>query len=82
MAVPAAGWVVLMHPEITPSSNFYQTRDTTLKMACVVIFLAANYLLIGKFYGFSLLLGVAVLLAVYSLFRAGAGVAWQSANSE
>ena len=29
MAVPAAGWVVLVHPEITPSSNFYQTRDTT-----------------------------------------------------
>jgi len=30
MAVPAAVWVVSMHPEITPSSNFYQLRDTTL----------------------------------------------------
>jgi hypothetical protein len=33
MAVPAAGWVVSMHPEITPSSNFYQTRDTTHDLA-------------------------------------------------
>ena len=30
LAVPAAGWVVLAHPEITPSSNFYQLRDTTI----------------------------------------------------
>jgi len=29
MAVPAAGWVVLSHPEITPPSNFHQLRDTT-----------------------------------------------------
>jgi hypothetical protein len=29
MAVPAAVWVVSVHPEITPSSNFYQLRDTT-----------------------------------------------------
>ena len=29
MAVPAAGWVVLIHPEITPPSNFHQLRDTT-----------------------------------------------------
>jgi hypothetical protein len=28
--VPAAGWVGLDHPEITPPSNFHQTRDTTL----------------------------------------------------
>ena len=27
--MPAAGWVVLGHPEITPPSNFYQLRDTT-----------------------------------------------------
>jgi len=65
-----------------PASETACIKVSSLKMACVVIFLAANYLLIGKFYGFSLLLGVAVLLAVYSLFRAGAGVAWQSANSE
>ena len=29
MAVPAAGWVVVDHPEITPPSNFHQLRDTT-----------------------------------------------------
>jgi len=29
MAVPAAGWVVQDHPEITPPSNFNQLRDTT-----------------------------------------------------
>jgi hypothetical protein len=27
--VPAAGWVVQDHPEITPPSNFHQLRDTT-----------------------------------------------------
>jgi len=30
MAVPAAGWVVQDHPEITPPSNFNQLRDTTV----------------------------------------------------
>ena len=30
LAVPAAGWVVLIHPEITPTSNFHQLRDTTV----------------------------------------------------
>lgn len=30
LAVPAAGWVVASHPEITPPSNFHQLRDTTL----------------------------------------------------
>jgi hypothetical protein len=30
LAVPAAGWVVSGHPEITPPSNFHQPRDTTL----------------------------------------------------
>jgi hypothetical protein len=29
VAVPAAGWVVVDHPEITPPSNFHQLRDTT-----------------------------------------------------
>jgi len=29
LAVPAAGWVVVDHPEITPPSNFLQLRDTT-----------------------------------------------------
>jgi len=29
LAVPAAGWVVQDHPEITPPSNFHQTPDTT-----------------------------------------------------
>ena len=28
-AVPAAGWVVASHPEITPPSNFHHFRDTT-----------------------------------------------------
>ena len=28
MAVPAAVWVGLVHPEITPPSNFHQLRDT------------------------------------------------------
>jgi len=30
VAVPAAGWVGLVHPEITSPSNFHQLRDTTL----------------------------------------------------
>jgi len=30
LAVSSAGWVVSGHPEITPSSNIYQTRDTTV----------------------------------------------------
>jgi hypothetical protein len=29
MAVPTAVWVGLVHPEITPPSNFHQLRDTT-----------------------------------------------------
>lgn len=29
LAVPAAGWVVASHPEITPPSNFHHFRDTT-----------------------------------------------------
>jgi len=29
MAVPATDWVGLDHPEITPPSNFHQTRDRT-----------------------------------------------------
>ena len=29
MAVPTAVWVGLVHPEITPTSNFHQLRDTT-----------------------------------------------------
>jgi len=29
LAVTAAGWVGLLHPEITPPSNFHQLRDTT-----------------------------------------------------
>ena len=30
LAVPAADWVGLVHPEITPPSNFHHLRDTTL----------------------------------------------------
>jgi len=30
LAVPTAVWVGLVHPEITPPSNFHQLRDTTL----------------------------------------------------
>jgi hypothetical protein len=33
VAVPAAGWVVQDHPEITPPSNFHQLRDTTTAAA-------------------------------------------------
>jgi len=29
VAVPTAVWVGLVHPEITPTSNFHQLRDTT-----------------------------------------------------
>ncbi|WP_454282280.1 hypothetical protein, partial [Roseovarius sp. MBR-79] len=29
LAVPAAGWVGFVHPEITPPSNFHHLRDTT-----------------------------------------------------
>jgi hypothetical protein len=29
VAVPAAGWVVVDHPEIPPPSNFHQLRNTT-----------------------------------------------------
>ncbi|MBW6507886.1 MAG: hypothetical protein K0B00_14245, partial [Rhodobacteraceae bacterium] len=29
LAVAAAGWVGLVHPEITPPSNFHHLRDTT-----------------------------------------------------
>jgi len=29
VAVPTAVWVGLVHPEITPPSNFHQLRDTT-----------------------------------------------------
>jgi hypothetical protein len=29
LAVAAAGWVGLVHPEITPHSNFHHLRDTT-----------------------------------------------------
>ena len=30
LAVAAAGWVGLVHPEITPPSNFHHLRDTTV----------------------------------------------------
>ena len=33
LAVPAAGWLVHDHPEITPPSNFHQLRDTTNKQS-------------------------------------------------
>ena len=29
LAVAAADWVGLVHPEITPPSNFHHLRDTT-----------------------------------------------------
>ncbi|MET4104526.1 hypothetical protein ABIE58_003978, partial [Roseovarius sp. MBR-78] len=29
LAVPAAGWVGFVHPEITPPSNFHHLRDRT-----------------------------------------------------
>lgn len=38
------------------------------KMAAVVAFLVADYLLIGAFPGFSILLSIGVLLAIYGLF--------------
>jgi hypothetical protein len=43
------------------------------KMTTVVGLLVAGYLLIGAFAGFSILLGVGVLLAVYGLFDPGFG---------
>ncbi|WP_454283261.1 hypothetical protein, partial [Roseovarius sp. MBR-79] len=33
LAVPAAGWVGFVHPEITPPSNFHHLRDTTARKA-------------------------------------------------
>ncbi|HKX51549.1 MAG TPA: hypothetical protein VJQ48_14050 [Candidatus Binatia bacterium] len=48
-------------------------RALLWKMTAVVSLLVAGYLLIGAFAGFSLLLGVGVLLAVYSLFDPGFG---------
>ncbi len=43
------------------------------KMAAVVGLLVAGYLLIGAFAGFSILLGVGLLLAIYGLFDPGFG---------
>jgi hypothetical protein len=43
------------------------------KMSAVVALLAAGYLLIGAFAGFSILLGVGLLLAIYGLFDPGFG---------
>jgi hypothetical protein len=43
------------------------------KMSAVVALLAASYLLIGAFSGFSILLGVGVLLAIYGLIDPGFG---------
>ncbi|RUW18246.1 hypothetical protein EOA38_36160, partial [Mesorhizobium sp. M1E.F.Ca.ET.041.01.1.1] len=43
------------------------------KMSAVVALLVAGYLLIDAFAGFSILLGVGVLLATYGLFDPGFG---------
>ncbi|KSV73562.1 hypothetical protein N183_24315 [Sinorhizobium sp. Sb3] len=48
-------------------------RALLWKMTAVVSLLVAGYLLIGAFAGFSILLGVGVLLAVYGLFDPGFG---------
>lgn len=48
-------------------------RALLWKMTAVVSLLVACYLLIGAFAGFSILLGVGVLLAVYGLFDPGFG---------
>jgi len=37
LAVPAAGWVVLAHTEITPASNFHQLRDTTADTVTITV---------------------------------------------
>lgn len=48
-------------------------RALLWKMTAVVSLLVAGYLLIGAFAGFSILLGVGVLVAVYGLFDPGFG---------
>lgn len=45
-----------------------QAKVSWLKMIGVVVLLAANFLLIGQFTGFSILLAGSVLVATYSLF--------------
>ncbi|MFC4670747.1 RcgA family putative transporter [Seohaeicola nanhaiensis] len=48
------------------------------RMLMVVTLLVANFLMIGQFPGFSLLLCIAILVAVYSLFDPQLGLAHQS----
>ncbi|TIV10772.1 MAG: hypothetical protein E5V94_04610, partial [Mesorhizobium sp.] len=43
------------------------------KMSAVVVLLVASYLLIDAFAGFSILLGVGALLAIYGLIDPGFG---------
>jgi hypothetical protein len=50
-----------------------QFRVTLWKMTTVVALLVAGYLLIGAFNGFSIILGLGVLLALYGLFDPGLG---------
>ncbi len=49
-------------------SQVRKTNVSWLKMIIVVVLLAVNYVLIGQFFGFSILLCGNVLLATYSLF--------------
>lgn len=56
-----------------------QFRVTMWKMSTVVMLLVAGYLLIGAFAGFSILLGLGVLLALYGLFDPGFG-RWRSSE--
>jgi len=49
-------------------SQVRKTNVSWMKMIIVVVLLAVNYVLIGQFFGFSILLCGNVLLATYSLF--------------
>jgi hypothetical protein len=56
-----------------------QFRVTLWKMSTVVALLVAGYLLIGAFAGFSILLSIGVLFALYGLFDPGLG-RWQTSE--
>ena len=56
--------------------------DLPLRMAAALALIAAGYLLTGAFQGFSLVLGLAVLLCLYGLFDPGYGSHGARAKSE
>ena len=56
-----------------------QFRMTLWKMSAAVVVLVTDYMLIGAFPGFSIFLGIGVLLALYGLFDPGLG-RWQASD--